>query len=166
MIDAELCLRRGSAAEDAGDYALARACYERAAELDYPIGLTSLAYLYDVGLGVAVDKARAMQLYRSAWRRHRDACAANNIAILYRERGERRTMFRWLQRCADAGDNSAHLQLAKCYANGVGVRRSVELAVRSLAIVLHVDANVSEDDEEEAEAMMAALRPRLVVPPA
>lgn len=161
MIDAELCLRRGCEAEEAGDYELARTCYERAAALRDPIGLTNLAYLYDVGLGVAADKARAMQLYRRAWRLHGDGCAANNIAILYRERGDRRAMVRWYQRCAATGDGDAQVELAKCYRDGLGVRRSPEHMARRLAAAL-ASSHVTDAAREEAEAMMAAIRPRVV----
>ena len=161
MIDAELCLRRGCAAEDAGDYELARTCYAQAAALGDPIGLTSLAYLHELGLGVTVDKARAMQLYRRAWRLHRDGCAANNIAILYRERGDRRAMFRWFQRCAATGDGDAYVELAKCYRDGLGVRRSPELVARWLGAAL-AEVHISEAARDEAEAMMGAIRPRAV----
>jgi hypothetical protein len=53
-----------------------------------------LANIYDLGVGVSVDKAEAMRLYRRAWRK-RSSVAANNIAILYREHDNRRAMFRW-----------------------------------------------------------------------
>lgn len=52
-----------------------------------------LGLLFDLGHGVEVDKAQAMRCYQRAWRQ-RNAVAANNIAILYRERGNRRASFR------------------------------------------------------------------------
>lgn len=153
-----MLLRRGDAAEQAGDFALARTCFEQAAQLGEVIGLARLAYMFDAGLGGTPDKTEAMRHYRRAWRRG-SAAAANNIAILYRERGDHRAMFRWFQRCAQAGAADAHLELAKCYVSGIGVRRSLDHALRSLAAVL-IAVDVFEASREEAEAMMVRLRPR------
>jgi TPR repeat protein len=101
---------------------------------------------------------RAMQLYRRAWRK---SCpgAANNIAILCRERGNRRAMFQWFKREADAGDGSAHLDLAKCYLAGTGVRKSVQTALRCLATAISSEY-ITEAEREEAQAIMETLRPR------
>jgi len=153
-------LREGYAAEEAGDLEHARWCFETAAHLGETIGMTWLGYMFDTGVGVTVDKAEAMRWYRRAWRQRCDT-AANNIAILYRERGDHRAMFRWFQRSAAAGNGDAYLEIAKCYLSGVGVRRSHALAVRSVAAVL-THEYVTEASVEEAEAMMADLRPRLV----
>jgi TPR repeat protein len=161
MADVELLLRAGDAAEERGEYDHARLCFEQAAALGDSHGYCKLAYLYDVGLGVEVDKVEAMRFYRRAWRIDRSEAAANNIAILYRERGDRRLMFQWFKRGADVGDGEAFFKLAECYRDGVGVRRSVEQTVRCLAAVLSSN-NVCEDTQEQAEAMMLEFRPRPV----
>jgi len=114
--------------------------------------------MFDVGIGVSVDKAEAMRWYRQAWRQ-RSTCAANNIAILYRERGNRRAMFKWFERAALEGDGSAAVAVAKCYLAGIGVRRNPQLAVRWLAAAQNT-IYISEEELEEAEAMLANLRPR------
>jgi TPR repeat protein len=159
MADTLLLYMTGFAAEEAGDYASALGAYERGAALGDDSCWLALGYLYDVGRGVKVDKGEAMRCYRKAWR-VRSSAAANNIAILYRERGDHQAMFRWFQRGAGDDDGAAHLNLAKCYRDGKGVRKSPEAMVRCLAVAL-ASRYISEDDLEEAEAMMAAARPRL-----
>jgi TPR repeat protein len=122
-----------------------------------------LAFMYDVGgLGVGVDRARAMQLYRQAWRK---GCpgAANNIAILYREQGKLRAMFQWFKREADAGDDGAYLDLAKCYMAGTGVRKDTQAALRCLEKAFSSSQeHITEAEREEAQSLMHTLRPRAI----
>jgi hypothetical protein len=159
MVSTDALFRIADAAEEAGNDELARQSFERGAALGDAFCLMRLGLMYDVGgLGVTVDKLRAMQFYRRAWRK---GCpgAANNIAILYRERGNRRAMFQWFKREADAGDGSAHLDLAKCYLAGTGVRKSVQTALRCLATAISSEY-IAEAEREEAQAIMETLRPR------
>ena len=160
MIDIELLFRQGDAAEEAGDFTLAHERFAQCAALGDQAGWERLGYLLDVGYGVSVDKAEAMRCYRMAWRK-RSTVAANNIAILYRERGNHRAMFRWFERGALEGDGSGYFNMAKCYLNGTGVRRSLEAAQRCLVIAVG-HASIYEDEREEAEALLTELRPRLV----
>lgn len=122
--------------------------------------LQALGYMYDVGEGVAADKVTAMELYRKAWRRGNHA-AATNIAILYREMGRKRTMFRWYERVARAGDGSAQLEMAKCFLSGVGVRKDVQAALRCL-VVANASDYITEYEREEAQSMLAGLKPAIV----
>src|SRR5687767_9359675 len=122
MIHTHALAEIGDAAEAAGNFAFARQVFERGAELGDLTCLTRLAYMLDVGLGVPCDKRQAMRLYQRAWRQHRCSIAANNIAILYRERANRRAMFQWFRRGATTGDGDAMVEVAKCCLNGVGVR--------------------------------------------
>jgi len=160
MIETEGLFRLADAAEEAGDYDKAHAYFERCAALGEVAGLTRLAYLYDVGLGRPADKSKALRLYLQAWR-HRDSVAANNIAVLHRERGKHVTMFRWLCRAAEAGDDSARVQMARCYLEGLGVTSSPDAAVRCLAAALQ-SAFISDEEREEAEELMNGLRPRSI----
>jgi hypothetical protein len=152
---------RGDAAEDAGDFAVARRCFENGAAAGEALCWTRLGLLHDLGSGVPVDKAEAMRCYRKAWRLVGDAAAAHNIAILYKERGDRRLMFQWWLRAADAGDGDACLEVARCYGSGEGVRRSPDLQVRYLARCLTAE-DISEDNLDVAAADLADARPRLV----
>jgi len=101
-----------------------------------------------------------MKIYRKAWRlgSHASAC---NIAVLYREQGRIRMMFRWYQRVAAVGDGSAHLEMAKCYLTGSGVRKNPDAALRCLAVAIGSEY-ISEYEREEAQALLSGLSPRLV----
>ena len=158
MVSTDALFSIGDAAEDAGNYDLARQSFERGASLGDAVCLSRLAYMFDVGIGVEADKGRAMQLYKQAWRRD-SRVAANNIAILYREQGKHRLMFQWFERDARTGDGEALLNLAKCYLSGTGVRKSVQSALRHLAAAANSD-DITEAGREEAEALLCSMRPR------
>jgi TPR repeat protein len=158
MVNTEALFRIGDAAEGKGDFALARLSFERGAALGDADCLCRLAYLFDVGSGVEMDKAEAMRLYRRAWRRG-NATAGNNIAILYRERRSFRAMFRWWKRLARSGDGSALLEMAKCYLTGTGVRQDAQAALRHLSPAIR-SQHIFEDDREEAQGLLGSLRPR------
>ena len=160
MLNTEALFRIGDAAADKGDFALALLSFGRGAALGDAECLCRLAYMYDVGSGVEADKAAAMRLYRRAWRRGSTA-AGDNIAILYRERGNARAMFRWWKRVAGTGDGSAQLEMAKCYLAGTGVRRDAQAALRCLSAAIR-SPFICEDEQGEAEALLDTLRPRQV----
>lgn len=161
MVNTDALFRIGDAADEAGNFALARQSFERGAALGDVECLCRLAYLFDVGRGVDVDKAMAMRCYQRAWRRSRDGVAAVNIAILYRERSNLRSMFRWWQRAAERGDGSARLEMAKCYRQGHGVRRDLQAALRCLSAAISSN-DIYEEDREEAQHLLDTLRPRIV----
>jgi len=158
MINTDLLFQTGDIAEEAGDFNAAFSAFERGAELGDSSCWVRLGYMFDTGKGVAVSKLEAMRCYRMAWR-DQDVCAANNIAVLYREQGKHRTMFQWYQRAADIGDGSAQLEVAKCYLEGIGVRRSAELALLHLTIAVDSEY-ISSEEHEEALNLTNQLRPR------
>lgn len=159
MPNTDALLRIAYEAAEAGNLDHARRCYEKGAALGDALCLHALAHMYDVGEGVVVDKAVAMALYRKAWRRG-SHIAASSIALLYQEQGKARLMFRWYQRAALLGDGSAQLDMAKCYLSGTGVRKDVQAALRCLAVAV-TSYYITEYEREEAEALLATLRPRL-----
>jgi len=160
MPDTDMLLRIAYDAAEAGNFEHARRCYESGAALGDSMCLQALGYMYDVGEGVAADKALAMKLYKKAWKRG-DHAAATNIAILYREIGNNRMMFRWYQRVAQAGDGSAQLEMARCYIGGTGVRKDIQAALRCLAVA-NASSYITEYEREEAQAMLVALKPQSV----
>jgi TPR repeat protein len=160
MPTADFLLLTGHAAEEAGNFEIARQSFERAGILGDSTGWTRLAYMYDNGIGCEIDKAYAMRCYKKAWRM-RDDIAANNIAILYREAGKRRAMFQWFKRAAEMGDDDALVQVAKCLVDGVGVRKDTLTAMCYLAEAT-VSNRITESGREEAEELLSGLRPRSV----
>ena len=146
----------GDAAEDAGDYARARACFEEGTHLGGHLCWARLGHLFDQGRGAPPDKARAKECWRRAWR-HGDVTAGLNIAITCRELGDRRGMVRWLRRAAAAGDFDAHVELTKLCISGEGLRRSMASATRYLDAALALPA-IQPWEADEANAMLEALR--------
>ena len=159
MVNTEALFRIGDAAEDEGNFALARQSFERGAALGDAECLCRLAHMFDTGSGVATDKAAAMRFYQRAWRRG-STVAGMNIAILYREQRDWPAMFRWWKRIAAAGDGSAQFEVAKCYLNGIGVRQDVQAALRCLAAAFR-SSHITEEEREEAEALLDTLRPTM-----
>ena len=159
-VNTDALLRIAYAAGENGDLELQRQCNEQGAALGDPLCLMALGYMYDVGEGVNPDKVRAMKLYRKAWRRGSHG-AANNIAILYREQGKPRLRFRWFERVARAGDGSAHLDMAKCYLNGIGVRKNLQSALQCLAVASG-SFYISEFEREEAQVLLDSFPLRVV----
>lgn len=161
MVETDALANIGHAAEERGDYALAREAFERGAEFGDEICLNRLADMFDEGRGIPADKERAMRLYRQSWRRHRSTTATNNLAVLYREKGNHRAMFRWFRRGAAEGDGSQLFQMAKCYLDGRGVQKSEQEALRCLARAIASD-RIFECDREEAVALLETMRPRAI----
>ncbi|NBW11315.1 MAG: sel1 repeat family protein [Caulobacteraceae bacterium] len=161
MIENRLLWRWGYEAAEAGDHDRARAIHERSIALGDAQAWFSLGCLYD--MGPKPDPAEAMRCYQRCWRAG-FPIAANNIAILYREAGDRRRMAQWFRRAAESGqDHDAALQLARCYLDGTGVRRSLPQAVRWLAVAASAPEDaITDDGREEARRLLAAHRPHAV----
>ena len=98
-----------------------------AAEGGISEAFSSLAYAYDVGLGVRANRAEAERWYRRAFRSG-NSIGAYNLATIYRDAGDFRSAFRWWQRAADLKDGDAMVDVAYCYQYGVGVRKSIAAA--------------------------------------
>lgn len=160
MPDTDALLRIAYNAAENGDFAHARRCYEQGAALGDFMCLHALGYMHDVGESVPENKALAMKIYRKAWRLGSHA-SGSNIAVLYREQGRISMMFRWYQRVAAAGDGSAHLEMAKCYLAGYGVRKNLQAARQCLAVAIGSQF-IAEYEREEAQLLLVGLSPRLV----
>lgn len=156
VVEPEMIWRLADSAIEAGDFARAKALYERGAALGDAACWHGLGYMFDVGQGLAADKQQAMRCYKMAWRRL-NTSAACNIAILYKERGNRKAMFSWFKRAADLGDIGAYLELAKCYLDGAGAPKSADAAVRCLAKVV-ATPSVADAELEEALELLAKFR--------
>lgn len=158
MADTDLLLRMASDALDLGDFLRARELYTRGAHLGDALCWHSLGYMHDTGEGGDIDTAAALRLYRRAFRMG-VAASANNIAIIYRDQGNRRAMFRWFSRAAEHGDIDAHLQLARCYRDGLGVRRSISEMIRWARMALR-DEYATDEERTEIEEMLRQQGPR------
>jgi TPR repeat protein len=148
------CFRNGDAAEEAGDLKTARALFERGAASGDPNCWSRLGLMFDNGIGGRVDKVKAMQCYRRAWRA-RDFVAAHNIAVLHREKGNQHAMFQWLRRAADAGDDGALIELARYLMDGRGARKNPVAA--STFVRRALKGRLSDAERKEAKLMLPRL---------
>lgn len=160
MVETEALFHIGDAAEEAGNFAHALKSFEQGAALGHAECISRLAHLFDTGVGVETDKAKAMHLYQRAWRRGSHV-ASLNIALLYQERQNYRAMFQWWKRAADHGDGGGLLEMARCYTSGTGVRKDLQAALRCLAAAVR-STYITEHDRDEAKALQDILRPRQV----
>jgi TPR repeat protein len=146
----------GDAAEEAGDFAGARACFEQGARLGGHLCLSRLGHLFDAGRGAPLDKVRAKDCWRRAWRLG-DVTAGRNIALTCRELGDRRGSVRWLRKAAAAGDFDALVDLAKLCISGEGLRRSMASAADYLDAALALPG-IQSWEADEAKSMLETLR--------
>jgi TPR repeat protein len=116
--------------------------------------MLDLGYFYDVGIGTRSDKTKAMYWYKPA-HRMKDASAASNIAVLYKEQSKNRLAFQWYKRSAELGDGDSALELAKHYLSGQGVRRSVPRAKKQLSAAIS-SKSITPASLAEARALLQA----------
>lgn len=104
--------------------------FRRAAEHGNGPAQNNLGLLLGNGNGVRKNVKEALLWLRKAFRAG-DTCAAQNIAITYRENGDLKTAFKWFRKAAEAGDGDALIQLGIHYYWGKGVKSNPRAAVRS-----------------------------------
>jgi len=133
--------------------------FERAAKQSHPNALHELAYCYDTGLGVEVDKRRAIELYRLAVRAGLHQ-SATNLAICYREVGNLRAYRRWIERASKEGSAEAVLQLAEWQLTRRTTKAQMKQAMRALkTLVREIKADRTglsyyPDDLPRAESLL------------
>jgi TPR repeat protein len=98
--------------------------------------------------GVRKNVEEALFWLRKAFRAG-ESCAAQNIAITYRENGDLKTAFKWFRRAAEAGDGDALIQLGIHYYWGKGVRKNPRAAVRCFRAATRVK-NISGMGRDDA----------------
>ena len=103
--------------------------FRRAAEHGIDSGQNNLGVLLGNGNGVRKNVEEALLWLKKASRAG-NTCAAQNIAITYRENGDLKTAFKWFRRASEAGDGDALIQLGIHYYWGKGIRRNPRAAVR------------------------------------
>lgn len=135
------------------DTALAR--LREAADLGDPHAMLNLGYFLDEGLARPRSKHDALRWYRRAVRLG-DRAAATNIAILFRERCNARSMFRWFMRSARSGDGDAHVELARCHRDGLGTRKWLSRAIAHARLAAR-STSITPAGRQEASALLASL---------
>lgn len=111
-------------------------------------------YLADGRKGIPVDHDRAVSLYKQAFAQGADS-GAHNLGMHYRKLGNLEEAYKWFELAANAGDNGAHLALAKIWLHD---RKNAEKAIEHLEAVFHGEhPSVSEADRDEARSMLRRL---------
>ena len=134
-----------------GDIAQAHALFVHAVSEGCNGCMLNLGYFYDEGLSQPRSKSTALHWYVQAYR-HGDLSAATNIAIIYRERRQWRTMFSWFRKACAAGDGDAELDLAKCFLTGRGTNFSRSRTLKHLLRATR-SHHITPAGQEEARAL-------------
>lgn len=137
----------GDEAWEDGDEAKAFGLFKQAAELGDVAAMLNIGYFLDEGLGVKADKAGAREWYEKAYNEG-DASAANNIAILCREKNDLAGAADWFAKAAELGDGDALVELARINAEGQGVPKDEAKARAYLEAALALPVDDGEDDGE------------------
>lgn len=124
------------------------ALLKEAAEANNSLAQFSLAYCFDVGIGVRQDLSAAAGWYRKAANRGVSFAAAN-LAAICRQQGDVRGERRWLARASRLGDTQSELQLCQLILQSKASKRTKEQAVRALRQIAASHAF------EKTEAMIA-----------
>jgi TPR repeat protein len=109
----------------------------------------NVGYCYQRGEGVHRNAAKAIYWYRRAYRGG-EASAANNLGLLYRERGELRRAIAWLGRAVQRGSIDSALHLGEIY---LEERRNVNRARQYLTLVSR-SSRVTEGSQEHARQLL------------
>jgi TPR repeat protein len=119
-----------------------------AAHAGNPSAVFTLATCYASGTGVPANPAEALRLYRKALRKGIHT-AAHQIALVYRDTGNRRAQERWLVKAADLGDWNARLALQQLrFSHGQSEAKQLQ-AIRELKRI----ATRAPDPEHRKEAV-------------
>lgn len=102
--------------------------FRQAAEHGSSPAQNNLGILLGNGSGVRKNVNEALFWLRKAFHT-RDAGAAQNIAITYRENGDVKTAVKWFRKSVDGGDGDAVVQLGIHYYWGKGARKNRKAAV-------------------------------------
>jgi len=112
-------------------------------------------YFSDGRKGIPIDQKRAIYWYKQAYKQG-DSGAAFNLAMHYRKRGDVGEAYRWFQHSVEAGDNEAHLALAKIWLHE---RENTPKPIKHLKAVFQGNPrDVSELGRDEARTMLRRLR--------
>jgi len=122
--------------------------FRRAAEHGLSAAQNTLGVVLSNGDGVRKDVDEALSWLRKAFRAG-DTCAAQNIAITYREIGDLRAAVKWFRKSADAVDGDALIQLGIHYYWGKGVRKNSKAAIRCFRMASKAK-NISEGGRDDA----------------
>ena len=122
--------------------------FRRSAGSGNAAGQIHLGVCLCAGRGIRRDDTEALRWFKRALRQG-DPCAPNNIASLYRDRGNNRLAMFWYQRAVACGDADALVEVGRGYYGGVGVRGDAKHAVRCFRQAVAAK-NITQAGREDA----------------
>jgi uncharacterized protein len=112
-------------------------------------------YLSGGRKGISIDQTRAIYWYKQAYKQG-NSTAPFNLAMDYRKQGDVDEAYRWFELSVEAGNNEAHLALAKIWLHD---RENKAKAIKHLKAVFQGNPrDVSELGRDEARTMLRRLR--------
>jgi|GEM_PF-1177434 len=130
------------------DLAKAYLYYKKSNDLSYPNGIYNLARCYELGIGVNIDNNYALILYKKA-------ASLKDINALYylgygyinkTIKGSIQEGINYLRQGALLEDPNCQYQLGKCYFEGIGVAKNLDVAFKYY--LLAAEANNSDAQNE------------------
>jgi TPR repeat protein len=85
-----------------------------AAKLGEVTAQLNLGYFYDIGLGIAKNRNKALEWYERAYHQGHGS-AASNIGTIFRDEGDDGEALKWFRRAVKRHDAEANLEIAKLY---------------------------------------------------
>ena len=113
----------------------------------------NLGNFYDQGKGVRRNRSAAMYWYKRAYQRG-ESCAAQNIAVMWRNEKKYSRALGWFRKAVKLGDDEANLEIAKHY---LKVEHNPERAIPHLRKVRESNC-VTEAGLAEANTMLSRVR--------
>jgi FimV-like protein len=111
----------------------------------------NLGNFYSDGIGVQANRDKALYWYRRGYRRG-DACAANNIGIVFRDENKLKRALTWLERAVKMGNADANLDIAKIYLQ-LNERQKAKRHLNQVCAA----TQVTEASREEAQRLLKSL---------
>ena len=146
-LDAEGEFLHASQAWDRGELREAFKAFRSLAERGDGGAQLNVGYFFDEGIGVRQNKVKALYWYRRSYMRGH-ASGANNIATIYRDRGDLKRAVDWFARALKLGEDGAALAIAKIYlAQGTHAARAKSYLKR-VATAVRVTESVQEEATE------------------
>jgi TPR repeat protein len=108
----------------------------------------NLGNCLSTGRGVRRDDTEALRWYKRALRQGSDI-APNNIATVYRDKGNNRRAMHWYRRAVAGGDGNALVEIGWRYYKGVGVKCDPREAVQCFRKAI-ASKNITQAGREDA----------------
>lgn len=122
--------------------------YRKSATAGNAAGQTHLGVCLCVGRGVRRDDTEALRWFKRALRQG-DWSAPNNIASVYRDRGNHCRAIFWYERAIACGDGDALVEVGCGYYTGIGVRHDPKQAIRCFRQAI-TSKNITQAGRENA----------------